>query len=90
MTPMPIMAGQEIRMPWTSAKLETKETPKERDRTRKVAKAKRVTNPKGKGDGHQHGEKGKDNKEKDKCPICWRAGRKVRDCWSNSTGKGKG
>ncbi|CAE7235731.1 RE1 [Symbiodinium natans] len=29
-------------------------------------------------------------KEKEKCPICWRTGHTVKDCWYNVKGKGKG
>ena len=56
----------------------------------KGGKGKKGHKLKGKGDGSQHGEKGKDYKEKEKCPICWRTGHKVQDCWFNSKGKGKG
>ena len=62
--------------------------------------------PKGKGKGkgkEDRGKGGKDRKgkegkgketqkekEKEKCPICWRTGHTVKECWCNSKGKGKG
>ena len=62
--------------------------------------------PKGKGKGkgkEDRGKGGKDRKgkegkgkgtqrekEKEKCPICWRTGHTVKECWYNSKGKGKG
>ena len=70
-------------------KIGDKENPKGKGKD-KGGKGKKGDKPKGKGDGNQHGEKGKDNKEKEKCPICWRTGHKVQDCWFNSKGKGKG
>ena len=58
---------------------------------------------KGGGKGNTQGQKGSDKgsgkdkekgkppkKEKDKCPICWRTGHAVQDCWFNSKGAGKG
>ena len=72
-------------------KIGDKESPKGKGKGKdKSGKGKKGDKPKGKGDGHQLGEKGKDNKEKEKCPICWRAGHRVQDCWFNSKGKGKG
>ena len=31
-----------------------------------------------------------EEKEKEKCPICWRTGHTVKECWYNAKGKGKG
>ena len=53
--------------------------------------------PKG-GNEPEKGGKGQDKrnqqhnqqKEKEKCPICWRTGHTVKDCWYNVKGKGKG
>ena len=58
---------------------------------------------KGKGKGKEDKGKGKDQKgkegkgkdpqkqkEKEKCPICWRTGHTVKECWYNAKGKGKG
>ena len=36
------------------------------------------------------GRKEKTTKKKKKCPMCWRTGHEVQDCWLNSKGKGKG
>ncbi|CAE7476824.1 unnamed protein product, partial [Symbiodinium microadriaticum] len=55
-------------------------------------KGKGKEDPKGKGKDRKGKEgKGKDTqKEKEKCPICWRTGHTVKECWYNSKGKGKG
>ena len=55
-------------------------------------KGKGKDDPKGKGKDRKGKEgKGKDTqKEKEKCPICWRTGHTVKECWYNSKGKGKG
>ena len=55
-------------------------------------KGKGKDDPKGKGKDKKGKEgKGKDTqKEKEKCPICWRTGHTVKECWYNAKGKGKG
>lgn len=42
---------------------------------------------KGKGKNNSKDGKGKDDK---RCPICWRTGHEVQNCWFNSKGAGKG
>ena len=55
-------------------------------------KGKGKDDPKGKGKDKKGKEgKGKDTqKEKERCPICWRTGHTVKECWYNAKGKGKG
>ncbi|CAE7226937.1 unnamed protein product [Symbiodinium sp. CCMP2592] len=52
---------------------------------------------KGKGDHNDKGKKGdkKGNQQggrdgKERCPICWKTGHTVKECWFNAKGKGKG
>ncbi|CAE7273855.1 unnamed protein product [Symbiodinium sp. CCMP2592] len=52
---------------------------------------------KGKGDHDNKGKKGdkKGNQQggrdgKERCPICWKTGHTVKECWFNAKGKGKG
>ncbi|CAE7394224.1 RE2 [Symbiodinium sp. CCMP2592] len=52
---------------------------------------------KGKGDHDHKGKKGdkKGNQQggrdgKERCPICWKTGHTVKECWFNAKGKGKG
>ena len=66
---MPTMAEPQTQMPWTLAKLGTKRTPKAKERAKtKVAKAKRVTNPKERAMATSMGRKGKTTKRTKSAP----------------------
>ncbi|CAE7197770.1 unnamed protein product [Symbiodinium sp. CCMP2592] len=58
------------------------------DQDHKKGKGDHNNKGKGKGDkkGNQQG--GRDGKER--CPICWKTGHTVKECWFNAKGKGKG
>ncbi|CAE7832753.1 RE2 [Symbiodinium sp. CCMP2592] len=47
-------------------------------------------NDKGKGKGDKKGNQQGCRDGKERCPICWKTGHTVRECWFNAKGKGKG
>ncbi|CAE7522738.1 unnamed protein product [Symbiodinium sp. CCMP2592] len=61
---------------------------KKGDKDHRKGKGDHDNKGKGKGDkkGNQQG--GRDGKER--CPICWKTGHTVKECWFNAKGKGKG
>ena len=40
--------------------------------------------------GSQKGSQQSTKDAKERCPICWKTGRAVKNCWYNAKGKGKG
>ncbi|CAE7358923.1 unnamed protein product [Symbiodinium sp. CCMP2592] len=47
-------------------------------------------NNRGKGKGDKKGNQQGDRDGKERCPICWKTGHTVKECWFNAKGKGKG
>ena len=45
---------------------------------------------KGKDKPQRKGGKPNKGKDKDRCPICWRQGHEVQECWLNGKANGKG
>ncbi|CAE7208532.1 unnamed protein product [Symbiodinium sp. CCMP2592] len=85
---------REVVVSYLQAKRGTETEKKGRAKATKARKGTRTTKradhdhkgKKGDKKGNQHG--GRDGKER--CPICWKTGHTVKECWFNAKGKGKG